>query len=62
MESMMTFGEAIEAMKDGKKAARIGWNGEGMFVYLVRGSLVDKCNLRNEAFTHLGNCETAGNA
>lgn len=28
----MTFGEAIEAMKRGKKVARKGWNGEGQFV------------------------------
>jgi len=27
----MTFGQAIEAMKQGKKVARRGWNGKGMF-------------------------------
>jgi hypothetical protein len=32
---MMTFGEAILALKHGEKVARIGWNGKGMFVYLV---------------------------
>ena len=26
----MTFGEAIEAMKAGKKVRRTGWNGLGM--------------------------------
>lgn len=31
----MTFGQAIEALKEGKKVARIGWNGQGMFVYYV---------------------------
>lgn len=31
----MTFGLAIEALKQGKKVARAGWNGKGMFVYLV---------------------------
>ncbi len=31
----MTFGEAIEAIKDGEKAARKGWNGKGMFIYYV---------------------------
>lgn len=31
----LTFGQAIEAIKDGKKIARNGWNGKGMFVYLV---------------------------
>jgi hypothetical protein len=31
----MTFGMAIEAMRMGKKVARFGWNGKGMFLYLV---------------------------
>ena len=31
----MTFGLAIEALKKGKRMARAGWNGKGMFVYLV---------------------------
>lgn len=30
----MTFGMAIEAMKRGKKVARRGWNGKGMFLWL----------------------------
>jgi len=34
----MTFGLAIEAMKMGHKVARTGWNGKGMFVFLVAGS------------------------
>ncbi len=28
----MTFGHAIEAMKQGKKVARAGWNGKGMHI------------------------------
>ena len=28
----MTFGMAIEAMKQGKKVARAGWNGKGMWL------------------------------
>lgn len=31
----MTFGLALEAMKLGYKMQREGWNGKGMFVYLV---------------------------
>ena len=30
-----TFGMAIEAAKQGFKVARIGWNGSGMFAYIV---------------------------
>lgn len=29
----MNFGEAIEAVKEGKLIAREGWNGKGMFVF-----------------------------
>lgn len=29
------FGEAIEALKSGKKVQRKGWNGKGMFIYYV---------------------------
>ena len=31
----MTFGLAVEALKMGKKVARAGWNGKGMFLYYV---------------------------
>ena len=31
----MTFGQAIEAMKQGKKVARKGWNGKGMYLFLA---------------------------
>lgn len=31
----MNFGEAITALKAGERIARTGWNGKGMFVYLV---------------------------
>ncbi|OMF17237.1 hypothetical protein BK131_04535 [Paenibacillus amylolyticus] len=50
----MDFGKAIEALKDGKRVARAGWNGKGMFIYLVDGSTVEAMDLRNEAATHVG--------
>lgn len=31
----MNFGQAIEAMEAGDKVSREGWNGKGMFLYLV---------------------------
>lgn len=34
----MTFGLAIEALKMGKKVARAGWNGKGMWLVLVGGT------------------------
>lgn len=34
----MNFGQALEALKIGQKVAREGWNGKGMFLFLVPGS------------------------
>lgn len=34
----MTFGLAIEALKQGAKVARAGWNGKGMWLVLVPGN------------------------
>jgi hypothetical protein len=31
----MNFGAALEAIQAGQRIARTGWNGKGMFVYLV---------------------------
>lgn len=33
----MNFGQAIEAMKNGKKVSREGWNGKNMFIVLMPG-------------------------
>lgn len=32
---MITFGDAIKAAKQGKRIARQGWNGKGLWVYYV---------------------------
>lgn len=50
----INFGQALEALKDGKKVARVGWNGKGVFLYLVKGTQVKSSNLRNEALDHVG--------
>jgi hypothetical protein len=34
----MDFGQALAVLKDGGRIARTGWNGKGMFIYLVPGS------------------------
>lgn len=34
----MNFSQALVSIKDGKRVAREGWNGKGMFVFLVPGS------------------------
>ena len=33
-----SFGAALEQLKNGEKVARAGWNGKGMFIFLVPGS------------------------
>lgn len=30
----MNFGQAIEALKEGKKVSRTGWNGKNMYLWL----------------------------
>lgn len=34
----MTFSEALIRLKNGERLARKGWNGKGMFLFLVPGS------------------------
>ncbi len=36
---MKNFSEALEAIKAGHRMTRAGWNGNGMFVFLVAGSV-----------------------
>jgi hypothetical protein len=37
-EQHLTFGDALMLLKLGAKVARAGWNGKGMFLFLVPGS------------------------
>lgn len=36
----MNFGQAIEALKQGKRVSRKGWNGKGMFLWLKKAGIV----------------------
>lgn len=38
----MNFGEALEQVKLGKGIKRKGWNGKNQFVYLIKGSDLQK--------------------
>ena len=38
----MSFAQVIEALKQGKKITRKGWNGKGMYLWLVPKSFVKK--------------------
>ena len=58
----MKFGEAIKALKEGKKVAREGWNGKGMFIYLQKGSVVSQArnNILDEIIAEKGSVEICG--
>ena len=45
------FGQALECLKDGKRVARQGWNGKGMFLYYVPAAAYPPCtDIAKEAF------------
>ena len=44
----MTFGQAVEALKQGKKGSRRGWNGKGMYLWLLPEFIVKKEWCRDE--------------
>lgn len=33
------FGWALDQLREGRKVRRMGWNGKGMFIFFVRGSV-----------------------
>jgi len=42
MDSDMDFGTALLGLKQGKKIARQGWNGKGMFLFLLPAGTIPK--------------------
>lgn len=44
----MKFGQALIELSDGKKVARKGWNGKGMFLVLTQGSEVPVGTIRHD--------------
>lgn len=42
---MLNFGEALVAVKEGKKISRQGWNGKGMWLSLQRPTELSKMTL-----------------
>jgi hypothetical protein len=40
--TQFTFGEAIQQMKFGRKVQRAGWNGKGMYLWLLPATEVKK--------------------
>ncbi len=46
----LSFGQAIVAAKQGKKIARKGWNGSGMFAYIVPQEDCEMYDIEKEIF------------
>ena len=49
MNQNLDFGEAIKLLKQGKKVARSGWNGKGMWLVYMPPFRVDSPNERTQA-------------
>ena len=39
---MLSFSQALEAMKQGECVSRIGWNGKGMYIYITSAKILKK--------------------
>lgn len=49
MVTKLPFGAAIQALKEGKRVAREGWNGKGMFLFLLPAGTVPTKAIHDEA-------------
>lgn len=61
----MDFGDAIRALKAGKKVARSGWNGKGMYLWLLPATMVKaewckEAHLKEVAEANGGEIEALG--
>lgn len=45
----MNFGQALEHLKDGDKIYREGWNGKGMFLFLLPAGRIPKSAIHDPA-------------
>lgn len=45
----MNFSDALNAIKEGKRLARAGWNGKGMWIALQPGSVISPEHARGGA-------------
>lgn len=51
----MDFSQALNELKNGRKLTRIGWNGKGMFIYLVpKGNYPPTTTIAKELTNHTG--------
>ena len=54
MNENLNFGDAIKALKEGKKVARKGWNGKNMYVYYeTQRIVVNGSKINNDMYSIL---------
>jgi hypothetical protein len=56
----MDIGQAIKAMRDGKRVCRQGWNGKGMFLFLLPGGTVPKTAIHDPGLRKVIDAEVPG--
>lgn len=49
----MDIGKAVNALKEGKKVTRTGWNGKGQFLWLKKGTLIQSDWCKDETLKEL---------
>ena len=56
----LNFGLALEALKKGHRIARTGWNGKGMFLFLLTGGTVPKTAIHDPKLREVIDSKTEG--
>lgn len=56
----LTFGEALEALKKGRRIARAGWNGKNMFLFLLPACTVPKTAIQDPELRAVMDAEIEG--
>lgn len=51
LDGGLTFGDALFFLKQGKKVARKGWNGKGMYIYLLKWEDLQAAMMECEEYT-----------
>lgn len=58
----MTFGDAVEHLKQGHRIAREGWNGKGMFLFLLPAGTVPTKAIHDPALREVIESEVGGDS
>ena len=50
----LSFSHALEALKQGHKVSRVGWNGKGMWIKLIEGRVIEDPEYKSEFINEKG--------